>query len=57
MRRENQLVALADGSYMMEKEQVRRHGMPHVVTVESINRRFGLKKGQLRNYRANHYSR
>lgn len=47
-------VALADGEYMREKEKVNNS---HQITVVMIEKRFGLKPGQLANYRANHYSR
>jgi hypothetical protein len=50
-------VALADGEYMLAKEKARSDGKPHTITLESINRRFRLKRRQLQNYRANNYSR
>lgn len=56
-RRENQKVALADGYYSIAKWKARRSGKPHTVTLAGINRKFKLKPNQLRNYRANHYSR
>lgn len=55
-RRENPKVALADGEFELAKEEARLAGKPSTVTVESITRKFGLKKHQLKNYRANHYS-
>jgi hypothetical protein len=51
------LVELADGEYALEKEKARRCGRPHSVTIQIINKRFGLKNSKLRNYRANNYSR
>lgn len=48
---------LADGEYMAAKAKARAGGKPNAVTLDRINRRFGLKKRQLHNYRANHYSR
>lgn len=57
MRPENQTVAAADGEFELAKEEARRAGKPCTVTLESISRKFKLKKNQLKNYRANHYSR
>lgn len=50
-------VDLADGEYTLAKEEARRTGKPCTVTLESVSRKFGLKKHQLKHYRANNYSR
>lgn len=47
-------IPLADGEYVVAK---RAAGNSHRVTIPIIEKRFGLKPGQLINYRANHYSR
>lgn len=51
------LIELADGEYALAKEEARRAGRPHSVTLTLISRRFGLTKRALHHYRANNYSR
>jgi hypothetical protein len=62
MRKANQTcrnpkVELADGEYMLLKAELRNCGNPNAITIRIMERRFGLRRGQLANYRANFYSR
>jgi hypothetical protein len=51
----NAKVEQADAEYELRKAEARINSHPHVVTLESIERKFKLKPNQLKNYRANHY--
>ena len=53
--RRNTKVEQADAEYELRKTEARLNGKPHVVTLESIERKFKLKPNQLKNYRANDY--
>jgi hypothetical protein len=57
MREADPKVAIADGDYLTEKDHARKSGRPHTITIKTIERRHGLKPGQLTQFRANHYSR
>jgi hypothetical protein len=50
-------VLLADGEYFLQKQLARARGLPHTISIQIIEKRFGLKPGQLAAYRANNYSR
>lgn len=47
---------LACGEYDLAKEEARKNGASQRVTIAIIEKRFGLPRGALENYRANHLS-
>jgi hypothetical protein len=50
-------VEIADGTYELAKNHAKLAGRTQQITISIIERRFKLRPGQLRNYRANYYSR
>ena len=57
MKQVNPQFELACGEYDSCKSKARINGNPHTVTIRIVERRLGVKRGQLRNYRANYLSR
>lgn len=53
-RKTNGKVEFACAQYEVLKEEARKNGYPMQITMRTIEKRFGLKRKQIENYRTNH---
>ena len=55
MKNKSELLALADGEYMLAKAEAREQNKPNAITIPKIEKRFKLKPKSLSWYRDNLY--